>query len=100
MVGTKELKHYAITPDVGYETMLRQNIEQPVRGVQALAVSLRETINNAIDARAENVRIMLGSFRGKEALITMDDGVGFDRKGLNSVMGYAASSRLRTDKRL
>jgi hypothetical protein len=79
--------------------MLRQNIEQPVRGVQALAVSLRETINNAIDARAENVRIMLGSFRGKEALITMDDGVGFDRKGLNSVMGYAASSRLRTDKK-
>lgn len=82
---------------VNHEKSLEQSIMRPVKGPDGCLIALREGINNSIDAGAQHVRIMYGNYEGVPALYVFDDGKGFNKKGVNSAMGYFDSSRDRKD---
>ncbi len=82
---------------VNFRAAIKQLIELPLKGSLAVEAALTETINNAFDARASEVRIMFSSYKGEQALIIMDNGSGFNRNGANSILSYAYSAQDRKD---
>lgn len=94
---TRKGKHKKVNARFNHAQMLEHLILDPVSGPLGLFVAIREAINNAIDAGATQVTIFYGTREGLPSITISDNGIGFNQKGVDSVMSYAYSSRSRTD---
>lgn len=82
---------------VNYPKLILQFIETILKGMNTLKVAMGEIVNNSFDANASRVKIFIDTFEGKNALFIMDDGTGFLREKLVSIMSYLYSSHSQED---
>ena len=84
-------------PSVKLRRLLAQSLLQPMAGKNGMATAFQEIVNNSFDAKPSKVYIKLDSHQGKPAVVFLDNGCGFDRRGLVSILSYGDSSRERSD---
>lgn len=72
-------------------------INSIMSGPNGVFIAMREAVNNSLDAGATDIRISVSVHEGIPALIIEDNGSGFNKKNIDSVMSYGYSSRKRED---